>query len=217
VIERATSIDSSAANRATAARHTREPASHTGALIAASDVTVDALFRQAGVLRAETMHELFDVAALLSAQPAPEGDRVAIVTNAGGPAILCADACQEGGLDVVELPDEVRGDLAAFVAPEASLGNPIDMIATASAADYRRAIEVLVAHQACDAILTIFVPPLVTAAADVSREIELAERGSGKSRWHQCSWATRSTCEQRWASRGSVSRCSTFPRTLPEL
>ena len=143
-------------------------------------MTVDALFRQAGVLRAETMHELFDVAALLSAQPAPEGDRVAIVTNAGGPAILCADACQGGGLDVVELPDEVRGDLAAFVAPEASLGNPIDMIATASAADYRRAIEVLVAHQACDAIITIFVPPLVTAAADVSREIELAERGSGK-------------------------------------
>ena len=121
MIERATSIDSSAANRATAARHTREPASHTGALIAASDVTVDALFRQAGVLRAETMHELFDVAALLSAQPAPEGDRVAIVTNAGGPAILCADACQGGGLDVVELPDEVRGDLAAFVAPELSL------------------------------------------------------------------------------------------------
>ena len=75
----------------------RAGASHTGALVSASDVTVDALFRQAGVIRTDTMHELFDVASLLSAQPAPRGRRVAIVTNAGGPGILCADACQAGG------------------------------------------------------------------------------------------------------------------------
>jgi acetyl coenzyme A synthetase (ADP forming)-like protein len=152
----------------------RATSSHTGALISASDMTVDALFRQAGVVRADTIHELFDVAALLSAQPAPHGDRVAIVTNAGGPAILCADACQANGLDVVELSDHVCRELAGFLAPEASLSNPIDMIATASAADYRRTIEVLVAEQACDAIIAIFVPPLATAASDVAREIALA-------------------------------------------
>jgi acetyl coenzyme A synthetase (ADP forming)-like protein len=157
----------------------RATTSHTGALIAASDVTVDALFKQAGVVRADTMHELFDVAALLSSQPAPRGDRVAIVTNGGGPGILCADVCQAGGLDVVALSEEVRVALAGFLAPEASLGNPIDMIATASAADYARAIQVLVAHAACDAIITIFVPPLVTSGHDVAGEIELAAQNTG--------------------------------------
>jgi acetyl coenzyme A synthetase (ADP forming)-like protein len=157
----------------------RATTSHTGALISASDVTVDALFRQAGVVRADTMHELFDVAALLSSQPAPLGDRVVIVTNGGGPGILCADVCQAGGLDIVTLSEEVRVALAGFLAPEASLGNPIDMIATASAADYGRVIEVLVAHAACDAIITIFVPPLVTSGHDVAAEIDLAGQGTG--------------------------------------
>ncbi len=110
----------------------RASASHTGALLSASDVTVDALFGQSGVIRTDTMHELFDVGALLSAQPVPTGARVAIVTNAGGPGILCADACQAAGLDVVELSEQVRARLAGFLAPEASLGNPIDMIATAT-------------------------------------------------------------------------------------
>jgi acetyl coenzyme A synthetase (ADP forming)-like protein len=157
----------------------RATSSHTGALISASDVTVDALFAQAGVIRAETMHELFDVASLLSAQALPRGSRVAIVTNGGGPAILCADSCEANGLEVAAISDEVRRELAGFLATESSLSNPIDMIATASAADYRRTIEVLVARQACDAIVTIFVPPLVTAETDVAREIERAGQRTG--------------------------------------
>ncbi len=152
----------------------RAGASHTGALVSASDVTVDALFAQAGVIRTDTMHELFDVASLLSAQPVPRGGRVAIVTNAGGPGILCADACQAGGLDVVELPESVRSRLHRFLAPEASLGNPVDMIATCAAEDYRRTIETLVRERAVDAIVAIFVPPLVTKASDVAREIHVA-------------------------------------------
>ncbi|HYM46319.1 MAG TPA: GNAT family N-acetyltransferase [Solirubrobacteraceae bacterium] len=149
----------------------RAGTSHTGALVSASDVTVDALFAQAGVIRTDTMHELFDVSSLLSAQPVPRGARVAIVTNAGGPGILCADACQAGGLDVVELPRRVRSRLGRFLAAEASLGNPVDMIATSSADDYRRTLETLVRERACDAIVAIFVPPLVTRARDVVREI----------------------------------------------
>jgi acetyl coenzyme A synthetase (ADP forming)-like protein len=152
----------------------RATSSHTGALLSTSDVTVDALFRQAGVIRTDTMHELFDVGALLSTQPVPAGGRVAIVTNAGGPGILCADACQAAGLEVVELSQQTRERLAGFLAPEASLGNPIDMIATAPAASYRSAIETLVQERACDAIIAIFVPPLVTRAADVAREIRAA-------------------------------------------
>ena len=108
----------------------RATSSHTGALLSASDVTVDALFEQAGVIRTDTMHELFDVAALLSAQPVPRGDRVVIVTNGGGPGILCADACRPRGVEVAELAPEVRARLAGFLPPDAALGNPIDMIAT---------------------------------------------------------------------------------------
>jgi len=158
----------------------RASASHTGALLSASDVTVDALFRQAGVIRTDTLQELFDVGALLSSQPVPHGGRVVIVTNAGGPGILCADACQTAGLDVIELPAAVRTRLADFLAPEASLGNPVDMIATASADSYRRTVEVLVEERACDAIIAIFVPPLVTRAEDVASELCAAAAHAGE-------------------------------------
>ena len=113
-------------------------------MLSASDVTVDALFEQAGVVRVDTVHELFDVATLLCAQPAPAGRRVAIVSNAGGPGILCADACQAAGLDVVGLPARVRRRLGTLLPAEASLANPIDILATASGEQYRQTIDVLV-------------------------------------------------------------------------
>ena len=114
----------------------RAAASHTGALLAAADTTVDALFRHAGVIRTDTVGEMFDVAAVLSRQPLPPGNRVAIVTNAGGPAILCTDACEAGGLVVEPLGEATRTALAAALPAEASVANPVDMIASASAADY---------------------------------------------------------------------------------
>jgi acetate---CoA ligase (ADP-forming) len=158
----------------------RATSSHTGALISASDITVDALFDQAGVIRTDTLHELFNVAALLTKQPVPKGDRVAIVTNAGGPGIMCADACQAHGVEVPELSSDVRERLAKFLPPASSVGNPIDMIATASAEDYKRTIQTLTDADACDAILAIFVPPLVTQAGDVARAIaEVAEGAHG--------------------------------------
>jgi acyl-CoA synthetase (NDP forming)/GNAT superfamily N-acetyltransferase len=158
----------------------RAGASHTGALVATSDVTVDALFAQAGVIRTDTVHEQFDVAALLADQPVPRGGRVAIVTNAGGPGILCADACQAGGLEVVELPAKLRRQLSGFLDRHASVGNPVDMIAGAGAGDYRRTIELLASAGVCDAILAIFVPPLVTEAADVARAIHAAAGHAGE-------------------------------------
>ena len=157
----------------------RAGASHTGALVATSDVTVDALFAQAGVIRTDTVQEQFDVAALLAHQPVPKGKRVAIVTNAGGPGILCADACQAGGLEVVELPAQARSRLASFLDRHASLANPVDMIASASAEDYRRTIATLADADVCDAILAIFVPPLVTEAAEVARAIHAAGAETG--------------------------------------
>jgi acetate---CoA ligase (ADP-forming) len=154
----------------------RATSSHTGALIAASDATVDALFHQAGVIRADTLSELFDVAALLANQPLPAGKRVAILTNAGGPGILCADACEAEGLEIVGLPDAVRAQLARVLPADASLSNPIDMLATASAEDYRRAIKCLSACEQVDAIIVIFIPPLVTQPEEVARAIRTSVR-----------------------------------------
>jgi acyl-CoA synthetase (NDP forming) len=158
----------------------RATSSHTGAMLSASDVSVDALFEQAGVIRTNTMHELFDVAALLAAQPVPRGDRVAIVTNGGGPGILCADACQGHGLDIAELSPGVRARLGDFLPASASLANPVDMIASASADDYRRALQTLIDTDACDAIIAIFVPPLVTEARDVATAIREVSEASSK-------------------------------------
>jgi acetate---CoA ligase (ADP-forming) len=158
----------------------RATSSHTGALLSASDVTVDALFTQAGVIRADTLHELFAVASLLTTQPLPRGDRVAIVTNAGGPGIMCADACQADGVQVPELASEIQGRLLEFLPAGASARNPIDVIATASADQYRRTLQTLIELDACDAILAIFVPPLVTEAVDVAQAIrEVAESAPG--------------------------------------
>jgi acetyl coenzyme A synthetase (ADP forming)-like protein len=158
----------------------RATSSHTGALLSASDVTVDALFEQAGVVRTDTLGEMLDVAALLAAQPVPRGARVAIVTNAGGPGIMCADACQADGVDVPEMPAEVREKLADFLPPEAPLGNPIDLIATASGDDYRRALETIIEADVCDAILVVFVTALVTEPADVAVAIrEVAKTDPG--------------------------------------
>ncbi|HEX6675945.1 MAG TPA: GNAT family N-acetyltransferase [Actinomycetes bacterium] len=149
----------------------RASSSHTGALLAGSDVTVDALFRQAGVIRTDTLAELFDVATLLANQPRPGGRRVAIVTNAGGPGILCADACEADGLEVPALSDGLRERLAAFLPAEASLANPVDLLAAAPAAHYRQALELVVSSGEADAVIVIFIPPLATDPAAVARAI----------------------------------------------
>ena len=146
----------------------RATGSHTGALLSASDVTVDALFEQAGVIRTETLAELLDIAALLGSQPLPAGPRVGILTNAGGPGIMCADACEAAGLEVPELPAAVRAALAEHLPAEASLTNPVDMIATASAEQYRRSIATLSAWDGIDALIVIFIRPLLTRAEEVA-------------------------------------------------
>ena len=157
----------------------RATSSHTGALIAASDVTVDALFRQAGVIRTDTLAELFDVASLLANQPLPQGNRVGIITNAGGPAILCADACEARGLEVPVLGQPSQEQLREFLIPGASASNPVDMIASASASDYKRAIEIVANDINIDALIVIFTPPLVTRAEDVAEAIVNAVKKLG--------------------------------------
>ncbi len=139
----------------------RAAVSHTGAL-ATNDVVVDALFRQAGIIRTERLEDMFDVAALLSQQPIPRGGRVAILTNAGGPGILAADACEANGLELPPLSDATRAELRTFLPAAASVNNPVDMLASAPPEHYRRALASILRDDSIDSVIAIFIPPLVT-------------------------------------------------------
>jgi acetyl coenzyme A synthetase (ADP forming)-like protein len=147
----------------------RAASSHTGAILQASDAAVDALFRQNGVIRTETLEETLGVAGVLSNQPVPRGRRVGIITNAGGLGILCADVAEARGLSIVPFSNETVAELQSFLPAEASTGNPVDMIASADGNDYARAIRAVAGSGDVDALIVIYIPPLANAAREVSR------------------------------------------------
>jgi acyl-CoA synthetase (NDP forming)/RimJ/RimL family protein N-acetyltransferase len=151
----------------------RAASSHTAAL-AGSDRAVDALFWHAGVLRPRTLEELLDATVLFSKQPLPQGNRVAVLTNAGGLGILCADACEASSLTLPPLADETVRQLAAAAPAEASFANPVDMLGSATAETYEAVLPPLLADPGIDAVIAIFVPPVVATA------IERASVGSSK-------------------------------------
>lgn len=158
----------------------RAAASHTGAL-ASSDDFVDALFHQAGVIRTDTVTELFDVATLLARQPLPQGRRVAILTNAGGPGILATDACLANGLVAAGLSAETKSGLRTFLPAAAAVNNPVDMLASAEPDHYRRALQLLLADSEVDSVIAIFIPPMITSADEVANAIAgAAAQGPGK-------------------------------------
>lgn len=148
----------------------RAAASHTGAL-AATEVAVDAMFERAGIIRVNTIEEMFDVSEALANQPLPKGPRVGIITNAGGPGILAADACEGSGLVVPSLSEETQEKLRRFLPQEAALGNPVDMIASAQPDAYRQALSIMLDDDDLDAIILIYIPPLVTRPEDVAAAI----------------------------------------------
>ena len=147
--------------------------SHTAAL-AGSEAAVEALFRQAGVVRARTLEELVDVAGLLSTQPLPHGRRVGVLTNAGGLGILCADACEGAGLELPDLAERTREALADVLPRESSVANPVDMLGSATGATYELAIPPLLADPRLDALIVLFVPPVVAGASEVAASIRRA-------------------------------------------
>jgi acetate---CoA ligase (ADP-forming) len=157
----------------------RAAASHTAAL-AGSDAVVDALFRQAGVLRASTLQELLETAVLLTALPAPAGNRVAVLTNAGGLGILCADACDAQNLSLPELAAETLLALSEVTPPEASLSNPIDLLGSANAALYERVLPLILADPNVDAVIALFVPPVVENAHAVEEVLARYAKSSEK-------------------------------------
>jgi acetyl coenzyme A synthetase (ADP forming)-like protein len=133
----------------------RAAASHTGSL-AGSENAVESLFTQAGVIRATSIEELFVYATAFASQPVPRGKRVGIVTNSGGPGILATDACIQLGLEIPTLSEDTQARMRAVVAPEASVGNPVDMIATAAAPQYEACVRAVANDPNVDALIVIF-------------------------------------------------------------
>jgi acetyl coenzyme A synthetase (ADP forming)-like protein len=157
----------------------RAASSHTGA-IAGTDITVSAFLDQCGVLRANTIEELFDVARALVRCPLPAGNRVAIVTNAGGPAIMATDACVNLGLHMAELSQATRAGLRAALPPEASVANPVDMIASATAESYSRTLAAVLDDPAVDLAMVINVTPLLSNPTDIIEAVGAVARASTK-------------------------------------
>ena len=152
---------------------TRAATSHSASL-ANLDVAVDALFEQAGVIRASTLEELMDVAVLLANQPVPAGPRVGVISNGGGPGILLADACEARGLTLPELAPGTVEALHQMLPKMAGLANPIDMIASATAAHYAGAIELVGNDPGIDSLIVIYLPPHLHDPAEVASAISEA-------------------------------------------
>src|SRR3989441_12812608 len=148
----------------------RAAVSHTGSL-GGSDLAAEAVFFQTGVLRANSIEELFDLAMAVALQPIPRGDRVAVVSDAGGPASMCLEQLVVQGLRLAELEPATQAYMKSWAPPEASLHNPIDLTPQGSLEDYRRAMDAVLADGGVDAAIAIYVPPVQVDEVDVARAI----------------------------------------------
>ncbi|HEX5631043.1 MAG TPA: GNAT family N-acetyltransferase [Acidimicrobiia bacterium] len=157
----------------------RAASSHTGAL-ASTEGAVRALFRQSGVIRTDTLEELFEVTSLLANQPLPKGRRVAVLTNAGGPAILAIDALEAEGLEVPVFSDALQQRLRTGLAPEAAVRNPVDMIASAGPDQYRACLQALLESDEVDAVIVVFIPTTPGGLSPVQKVVAETVAGTAK-------------------------------------
>jgi acetyltransferase len=154
-------------------------ASHTGALTG-SDEVFDAVLRRCGVLRVQSISDVFYMAEVLSKQPRPRGPRLAIVTNAGGPAVLATDALVALGGELAALSDSSRQELDQLLPPFWSHGNPIDVLGDADPERYARAVEIAINDSGNDGLLAILAPQGMTDPAGVAQRLEPFAKGHGK-------------------------------------
>jgi acetyl coenzyme A synthetase (ADP forming)-like protein len=157
----------------------RAATSHTGSL-ASLEAAADAILNQCGVMRVSTIEEMIHVMQGFAGAPVPTGNRFCILTNAGGPAIMAADAAEGHGLHIATLSVDTRARMRAVLPPEASVENPVDMIAGAGPEQYETVLALALADPGVDMAIAIFVPPLMIDPLDVMRRITRAARASGK-------------------------------------
>ena len=144
--------------------------SHTGSL-AGADKAANALLNQSGVIREYSLQDLFATAKVFANCPIPKGDRVAIITNSGGPGIMATDAICEHGMQIAKISDATKEKLRSFLPAAASVKNPIDMIASAPIEHYKQTLETVIADENVDMIITIYLPFLGLKDIDVAKAL----------------------------------------------
>ncbi|MDQ7816503.1 MAG: acetate--CoA ligase family protein [Melioribacteraceae bacterium] len=144
--------------------------SHTGAL-SSNDKIIDALLKQFGIIRAEDLNELFNTAKGFESFPLPKGKRIAVITNAGGPAILCIDKIEKDGLKLATFSDETMKKLKEIVHPEGSVANPVDLLPGGNPEIYKRVNEIVINDESVDAVISIFVEPVMVPPFEVIESV----------------------------------------------
>ena len=144
--------------------------SHTGAL-AGSDLAYETAFRQCGVIRVRSMAELFDLAVAFASQPVPSGDRVAVVTNSGGPGIIAADTIEQKKLQMARFSQETIKQLRGYLPPEANIYNPVDVLGDARADRFRFSLDKTLADPGVDSALVLVCPTAVTEPVETARAL----------------------------------------------
>jgi acetyl coenzyme A synthetase (ADP forming)-like protein len=190
--------------------------SHTAAL-ATNETAVEALFKQCGVIRAKTLEEFLALATGLSAQPLPAGSRVGILTNSGGPGVLCADSCAAEGLSVPELSGLTKSTLASFLPLTAALRNPVDVIGFATEEQHARAVETVLTADEVDALIIVHVSVRAKdndpVAAGITRGIRAARQAIGRNKPVYICWMAEGDSERTFTVEGET--IPTYPH--PEI
>jgi acetyl coenzyme A synthetase (ADP forming)-like protein len=190
--------------------------SHTAAL-ATNETAVDALFKQCGVIRAKTLEEFLALATGLSAQPLPAGRRVGILTNSGGPGVLCADSCAAEGLTVQELSKQTQSTLASFLPPTAALRNPVDVIGFATEDQHAKAVETVLTSDEVDALIIVHISVRAKdndpVAVGINKGIRAARHTIGRSKPVYICWMAEGDLERTFTVEGET--IPTYPH--PEI
>jgi len=160
---------------------TRAASSHTGAM-ATPEIVSEALFNQAGIIRIDSVEELFDTAMLLANQPIPAGKNVVIITNGGGPGIMAADACAQHGLVLSEFSEEAKNKLKEVIGRDVGINNPLDLTAAAPAKEFQDILRVCAAEDNIDAVLTMFIPAAATGPEEMEQAVKKASTAFKRNR-----------------------------------
>ncbi len=190
--------------------------SHTAAL-ATNETAVDALFTQCGVILAKTLEEFLTLATGLSAQPLPAGRNVGILTNSGGPGVLCADSCAAEGLTVQELSKQTQSTLASFLPPTAALRNPVDVIGFATEDQHAKTVETILTSDEVDSLIIVHVSVRAKdndpVAAGIIRGIRAARQATGRTKPVYICWMAEGDLERAFTVDGET--IPTYPH--PEI
>lgn len=194
--------------------------SHTAAL-ATNETAVDALFTQCGVIRAKTLEEFLALATGLSAQRLPAGRRVGILTNSGGPAVLCADSCAAEGLSLPELGERTRSTLASFLPRTAALRNPVDVIGFATEEQHAQAVETMLRADEIDALIVVHVSVRAKdndpVAAGIIRGISAARKVVGRNKPVYLCWMAEGDLERAFIVDGETIPTYQRPEIPPRI